>query len=350
MVNKIVLSICIPTYNRRESIKALILELLESKRNDFEVVVVDNASEDNTYVELLKINDGRLKVYTNKKGVTAIENGNKALKLANGKYCMLFNDREIANNKYLDEILDFLSKDEYSFVHIQPKNRRNKEIKIYEKGLEAKKNMRYTGFHPTGLTYNREYLEKIDLSQYIVYEKVNFYPNFFIVYDIVKYEKMAIYPTKFWKLPNDEFKLKRKSGYSDLTKPIYISPEGIIDRLYKFSNHIFLDKEIKEKERKILLLRAFTQLYYHATCLYVYYNSQNRYECMHYGVEPRVLNFYDYLKISKKFNQEYISYLERKNYNIDLEIKLGIFKAILESLIGVIKQKIKKNIKKSLIK
>ena len=153
---------------------------------------------------------------------------------------------------------------------------------------------------------------------------------------------MAIYPSKFWKLPSDEFKLKRKSGYSDLTKPIYISPEGIIDRLYKFSNHIFLDIEIKEKERKILLLRAFTQLYYHATCLYVYYNCQNRYECIHYGVEPRVLNFYDYLKISKKFSQDYIKYLNSKNYRIDFEVKVGVLKAILISLIGVGKQKVKK--------
>lgn len=345
MGNKVVLSICIPTYNRRDNVKNLTLNLLGSKRNDFEIVVVDNASTDNTYTELLKIKDERLKVYLNKKGITAIENGNRALKLASGKYCMLFNDREIANNKYLDEILDFLSKDEYSFVHILPKSIGNRKVKIYGKGLKAKENMRYTGFHPTGLTYNKKYLEKIDLNNYTKYEKVNFFPNFFIVYDIVKYGKMGIYPSKFWELPSDEFKLNQKSGYVDLSKPIYFLPLGIRDRLYKFSEHIFLDKEITEKEKKLLLLRAFSQLYYHASCLYVYYNSQNKYECAHYGIEPKILNFIDYLKISRKFKKDYIEYLKNRNYKIDLEIKLGIFKATIKSLLGVVKQKIKRVVK-----
>lgn len=71
----------------------------------------------------------RLKVYFNKKGVSVIENRYKALMLVKDKYVMLFNNRGIANHKYLNEIIDFLKKDEYSFVHVDiSKTRKNKNF------------------------------------------------------------------------------------------------------------------------------------------------------------------------------------------------------------------------------
>lgn len=342
-MRNIVLSICIPTYNRKNIVKQLVEEILKSQRTDLEVVVLDNASNDGTYEELKKIKDKRFKLYSNERLITAVENGHKALKLAKGKYCMLFNDREIANYNYLDEILDFLKKDIYSFVYFYPS--KNKNIKIFEKGIEAKKNISYSGYHPTGLTYNRELLEKVKLEEYIEYEKVNFYPNFFISYDIVHFGKMAIYSSKFWRLPKEEFLLTRKSKYVDLSKPAYFTPENKIDRLYKFSNHIFLDNNSNEKIKKKLLLKAFIQLYCSATYEYVYSQSNNKYLCNHYGVATKDLNFNDYLRIGKKFRQDYIKYLNSRNYKIDLKVKIGILEAILGSLIRVGKQKIKKVLK-----
>lgn len=344
MEEKVVLSICIPTYNRKDIVRKLILELLNSKREDFEIIVLDNASTDGTYTEVSKISDLRLKVYFNEKGISAIENGHKALMLGKGKYVMLFNDREIANYKYLDEIIDFLKKDEYSFVYINS-YKKWKKIKIFSKGKEARENLSFGGYHPTGLTYNRKLLNKLNLKEYTEYEKINYYPSFFIAYDLVKFEKMVVFPSKFWKLPDDNFKLKRKSFYSDLKKPIYFSPENLKNLLFSISEYIFKDELLKEKERKRLLLKAYSYLYSSSTYKYVYYRSQNKYECVHYGIEPKILNFIDYFRISRKFKKDYIEYLKNRNYMIDLEIKLGIFKATIKSLLGIVKEKIKKVIK-----
>ena len=42
--NKIVLSICIPTYNRKTLLKEILDEILRYPYNDIEIIVIDNAS------------------------------------------------------------------------------------------------------------------------------------------------------------------------------------------------------------------------------------------------------------------------------------------------------------------
>lgn len=345
MKNRKVLSICIPTFNRRERVKKLVIELLKNKRNDFEVVVLDNMSNDNTYNELLKIKDSRLSLYANKKYISAIENGNKVLELGKSKYCMLFNDREIAQNQYLDKIIEFLKEDEYSFVYVYQgeKNR----IKIFEKKQEAREYiMEHVGFHPTGLIYNREFLKRINLKEYIDYDRINFFPHFFIAYDIIAQGKMAIYESKFWRLAEEEFLRMRKSKYVDLSKPLYFTPENKIDRLYKFSNHIISDQMSSNSEKKLLLIKLFFAMCYNATYYYVYYEARNKNLCIHNGTEPKSLNFIDCLKIGKKFKKDYLSYLKDQKYDLKFQIELESYKVIFKS----VKARIKKVIKDFYIK
>lgn len=98
-----------------------------------------------------------------------------------------------------------------------------------------------------------------------------------------------------------------------------------------------------KKKREKILLKAYSYLYSSLTYRYVYYRSQNKYECARYEIEPQILNFIDYLKIAKKFRKDYINYLSFKNYKVDLKMKIGILRAYIVSLLGVIKEKIKNN-------
>ena len=87
-MNSVILSICIPTYNRKERVKKLILDILKNNSLEYEIIVLDNASTDGTYEELKKINSHKLKVFKNENLISGLENGLKSLLLANGKYAM----------------------------------------------------------------------------------------------------------------------------------------------------------------------------------------------------------------------------------------------------------------------
>lgn len=89
----IALSICIPTYNRRDLILPLVKSILEIE-GGFEVCVHDDGSTDDTFEALSSIADNRLRLTSgpNSGRAHAIQ---KAVASSNGKFCMLFDDDDI---------------------------------------------------------------------------------------------------------------------------------------------------------------------------------------------------------------------------------------------------------------
>lgn len=80
-------SILIPTCNNEGTIKkAVMSSLLQEEVEDFEVIVVNNASDDKTLAEIESINDSHLKIFTNEHRVSMFENHDICLNHANGDY------------------------------------------------------------------------------------------------------------------------------------------------------------------------------------------------------------------------------------------------------------------------
>lgn len=115
MENNILLSICIPTYNGGERlIRAL--ECIDSaikQRTDIEVIVSDNASDDNTAILLSNYNSRFLKCYKNKENLGF--NGN-LIKLideyATGKFCWTIGDDDFVDSDSIDIICNLLYQNE----------------------------------------------------------------------------------------------------------------------------------------------------------------------------------------------------------------------------------------------
>ena len=59
IINKPLLSICIPTYNRGNHVFSVVKKILQNKSIDIEVYVQDNCSVDETELLLSTINDPR---------------------------------------------------------------------------------------------------------------------------------------------------------------------------------------------------------------------------------------------------------------------------------------------------
>jgi glycosyltransferase involved in cell wall biosynthesis len=67
-------SVVIPTYNRANLLKYGIQTVLEQKFGDFEIVVSDNCSSDNTEEIVKNLNDPRIKYFKTEKNIPMLEN------------------------------------------------------------------------------------------------------------------------------------------------------------------------------------------------------------------------------------------------------------------------------------
>ena len=151
-----VLSICIPVFNGGEVAYQHIKEILRHESNEIEVIVSDNASEDNTLELLKSINDKRLKILTHKKNVGPYLNWYHALMAGTAKYVMLLNDNDRIVIKNLTKYLEFLKNVHYDTIRNAPESKVSGEITVAQ---AQDYNARYS--HTSYVVYRREALHSI---------------------------------------------------------------------------------------------------------------------------------------------------------------------------------------------
>jgi len=98
-------SVVIPTYNRSDVILDAINSVLQQEYNDYELIVVDDGSIDNTNKLVAQINDSRLKyIYKENGGVSSARN--IGISYASGEYISFLDSDDLWKpNKLLDESL-----------------------------------------------------------------------------------------------------------------------------------------------------------------------------------------------------------------------------------------------------
>lgn len=82
-------SVCMPVYRSEKFVLESIQSVLDQRFTDFELIVVDDASPDDTYRIANEIQDPRLRVYRNQENLGPEGNWNKVLSLAKGRYIKL---------------------------------------------------------------------------------------------------------------------------------------------------------------------------------------------------------------------------------------------------------------------
>lgn len=90
-----VVSILVPTYNRSQLLKKTIDSILAQTYLNYEIIIVDNCSTDETEDTVNEFDDIRIRYYKNNCNIGAIHNHNRALRLAVGKYICTFSDDDI---------------------------------------------------------------------------------------------------------------------------------------------------------------------------------------------------------------------------------------------------------------
>lgn len=293
------LSICIPTYNRSIQLEELVRSLLEVDSNDFEVVITNNCSTDNTLLMLNGIKDERLVVYNNSSPVPAYYNMILSIFNSQGKYALYCNDRDVIFTERLIPFIDFLKQHEYSFLHIV-KNYGTPSFSLieFEKGFDSLIHLPYCD-HPTGMVYNLELVRKhINKEVYTKYVP-SVYTWCFLCRDLVVYEKAAKYDIYLWDERPSIYKVQSASG-AIFKGQLFFDTGKTIDFMKSVVAHLIGNPHfsLTVEQQKELIISVFVSLSQRVMDKKRYY-ADNR-ECAHYGIRPR---FVPYLQVKNDYNK-----------------------------------------------
>lgn len=103
-------SVIVPTYNRAHLIGKTLDTVLEQTFQDFEIIIVDNKSTDNT-VEVLQsyLRDARIRLYVQEENYERSSSRNKGMELATGKYLTFLDSDDILYKNSLELAYQYAS-------------------------------------------------------------------------------------------------------------------------------------------------------------------------------------------------------------------------------------------------
>jgi GT2 family glycosyltransferase len=115
MQNNPLVSVVIPTYNRKKILDRLLSSILKSTYKKMEIIIIDDASSDGTYEFIQKKykNNKSIKIFRNKKNMFAAGSKNEGLRRAKGEYIAFIDDDNVVDKKMFDEFVKvFLDKED----------------------------------------------------------------------------------------------------------------------------------------------------------------------------------------------------------------------------------------------
>lgn len=317
------LSICIPSYNRFGELRKLLQSIAEAKSQDFDVFVVDNGSKDN--VLDLEFDDSRIKFVKRDKVIPGPVNCRTCLDFGDGDYRMLCLDKDFVVGEFLDNFIEELKR--YNEVTcgycVLNSKKDNGKIQIQNSDIE---NAIYRCGHPSGYFVRADIvqIENNILNQYD--EKSVFYSNPFLQ-DLLysqglMHGKEAIYDGRLIEPEKPEQSRKIKTfSYGMKNDSLYFLPDERRNQFEIFCRHLKLlkfDKTTYEKIVEKLYIRTLND------CTFGYKDIMKRDAiCQHYGIACKKIGFKDISKEKKKFVD---FFLANKETNLSNEKKLLIIK------------------------
>ena len=110
MHNGILISICIPTYNRSKYLLRCVESIIGYPFNDIEIIILDNYSTDNTKEVLNAYSDDRIKYFCNDSNIGARQNIRNIIDLATGQYCFYLTDDDMLLPGALHSVKEYIKK------------------------------------------------------------------------------------------------------------------------------------------------------------------------------------------------------------------------------------------------
>lgn len=186
----IVLSFCIPVFNQLELVRSCIDSIIEYKKDDIEIIINDDCSNENIESLVMGYGDNRIKYYKNKENLGHDRNIIASFKHAQGKFAFLLRTRDKIIASAIPILIDKINSDDnIAYITASAIDERNKivfqyEEKIYKKGVEALRAHMNLYIHPSGSAYRLKNLKLDQMEQFLV---TNIEPKYsFVVHNLLR--------------------------------------------------------------------------------------------------------------------------------------------------------------------
>lgn len=277
------LSICIPSYNRKAQVNRLVESLLQSPRSDFEVLVLDNCSTDGTDNLLQEITDLRFHYYRNEVNIGGIRNGFASLRKGRGRYLLLCLDKDWVNTVHLPLALALLDQNSHwSCGYFRLDQKEIGECVTLEKGFEGIYGGAYTCKHPSGYFYSRRLVSQIDEQDFYTTRDLELgFGGDLLFAELAMQGPSAIIEIPLITMESfDQAAIHTSFTYSKEKQNLYFMPRQRFEVLKSFVDHS-KSLGITATEVRALSTRLYEQQLVASTWLYRWVR-QNPLLCAHY--------------------------------------------------------------------
>ena len=131
-------SIIMPSWNTEKYIAETIQSVIDQTYTNWELLIVDDCSSDNTDEIVTSFKDDRIKYYHNKKNLGAALTRNKALREAQGEWIAFLDSDDLWMPEKLEHQIGFMKKNNYtlSFTEYEKIDEKSRPLNIYVSGPE----------------------------------------------------------------------------------------------------------------------------------------------------------------------------------------------------------------------
>ena len=158
-------SVIIPVYNSSLYLKECLDSVIKQTYKDLEIIIVNDASTDNSMDIINKYNDRRIKVINMKHNSGVSASRNMGVKVSTGKYiCYLDSDDYWDLNK-IEKQINFIKNNNYEFIYSDYAyiyNNKTKRVKV-PKSITYKEALKNTTIFTSTVMFNMKKLNKKDI-------------------------------------------------------------------------------------------------------------------------------------------------------------------------------------------
>ncbi len=214
-------SIIMPSWNTEKFIAETIQSVIDQTYTNWELLIVDDCSSDNTDKVVASFKDNRIKYFHNEKNSGAALTRNKALREAQGEWIAFLDSDDLWMPEKLEHQIEFMKKNGYSlsFTEYEKVDEESKPLNIYVSGPKKVNKHKMYNYDYIGQLTMMYSAKEFGLIQIKDIKKNNDYAIRLQLYkkpETCAYlleENLAKYRVRKVSISHDKFRRKFKSHY-----------------------------------------------------------------------------------------------------------------------------------------
>lgn len=288
-MNKRLLTICIPSYNRKNVLIDDVISYLKLDDARYCIKINDNASNDGTVEALLDIHSDRLIVRQNQVNVGGVPNWLMSLTNCDSEYVIFLLDKDQICIDVLPVFLDYLESERPFFGYVDLSMASDFRVDTYPSGVDGINAMCYLDKHPSGYFFRTSvFNEALHAPFFQTIDEMFIFPFEVMNTSIaVKYPSVVVH---FPLIRNASIRPQKDTKSLSFTSSnIWF---GIENRVVEFSYYIqsVFNLSLQNIDQRLLCRRIYSKMLHNVSVLYRRFLS-NEDVCSHYYLHQRHVGF-----------------------------------------------------------